>query len=52
MQSECKEYKKAKNRLLRKEEDEDDKDKGKSKGSAYSAHYIRLINPYDKGSLS
>jgi len=52
VQSECKEYKKAKNRLLGKEEDEDDKDKGKSKGSAHSAHYVGLINPYDEGSLS
>jgi hypothetical protein len=52
MQSECKEYKKAKNCLLKKEEGEDNKDKGKLKGSAYSAYYIKLINPYNKGSLS
>ena len=43
VQSECKEYKKAKNYLREKEKDEDDKDKdkGKSKGSAYIA---RLLN--------
>ena len=45
MQLECKEYKKAKNRLCEKEKGKDnkdkDKDKGKSKGSAY---YTRLLN--------
>ena len=47
MQSECKEYKKAKSCLHEKDkgkDDEDDKDKGKLKGSAYSAHIARLIN--------
>jgi hypothetical protein len=53
MQLECKAYNKARDRFCEKEKDEDDKsddkDKLKHKGSAY---YIRLINPYNEGSLS
>jgi len=53
VQSECKEYKKAKSRLREKEKGEDDKDKDKDKGKLKgSAYYTRLLNQYDEGSLS